>query len=223
MQLPPEYQPPAATMYAHRTLSERLRTEGWAFNLNAMNLPIQARWFAADCALWGFCEEQGARPPSLFFDWQFTAARDAIVALYNFRDAIAGCQGNLRKIKEWKALTDTVALERASEEFKCEFPGIRQLRTTVVHAVELFDNEEQMTKNSAKPGKHWGAEVSANQKNVVISGNFTGPTYSAMHGGVTYEVDLTTDKIHALNKITADILGAFSRLPNYAQPGWPRR
>ena len=195
-------------MYAHRSLPEEYWTEGWAFNVNAMNLSIQARWFVTACALFGFCEENGAQPGSVFFDWQFTAARDAIVALYNYREAMDGCQANLRKIRAWSKLVDHAAIERARERFKREFPGIRELRTTVVHAVEIFRNE-QLMKQNVKSG------------NIVEGGNLSGATYSAVFGGVSYTLDLTTDKVRALNAITSAILQALSAIPHRQVPGWP--
>jgi hypothetical protein len=129
--------------------------------------------------------------------WRFIAAKQAIVAVYNFSMAAKGMRTQARQIPELASAVSEI--ERIRESIKQEFPDLGDLRQTILHQGENFWNDERDRENRSRgPTSNQLGQFAGN---VAISGCLAGNTYLATFSGRDVQFEITQTKVAALRDL----------------------
>lgn len=80
-------------------------------------------------------------------NWQFVAARDGAISIYNFSEAISSVKLSLHECPYLKFRLNNSRITAAQRQFKCDFPYAVTLRHSVSHAGEKAANSSQHAKH----------------------------------------------------------------------------
>ena len=108
-----------------------------------------------EAELYGRPNEYG----SPYTHWQFIAARDATMAVFNFCKAMTGVRSLIGKCPPWIGKIDHKALRQAEKAYGARFPYANPLRHTVAHAGEINATPEKRDKNALKGSADGPVEV----------------------------------------------------------------
>ncbi|MFW2349399.1 hypothetical protein [Qipengyuania sp.] len=215
MELLDGLKPPEAPRFRSDQVADGQQLLATTFGHNVSSLSDYYRDFANAVALKDWCRaaEKELDHSRLISDWQFLAARGAVVALYNYRMALTGIDRGIRRFDEWAALTERKKFDAAREEFKERFPNTTEMRQSILHSAELYQNEGKLKVNNAN--RMQSIAVSVDNCGIVIysGGSLIDDVYETSFGGQTYHLPLTAEKILELRKITLEVFDAFERVP----------
>lgn len=115
------------------------------------NLEYFANSFEAALKLFDYSAGQIKAAPKhrreLMRGWQFVAARDGVVTIYNFREAIKSVKQSLHECPHIKSRLSFQKIEDAEKRFNSYFPNAKRLRHSVGHAGEKASNSHQHRKH----------------------------------------------------------------------------
>jgi hypothetical protein len=123
-----------------------LQLVGLALN----NLAYFAECFEADLSLFDSCAKQIKTEPKRkeqLRNWQFVAARDGVVSIYNFSEALSSVAQSLHECPHIKSRLKYSMIEAAKARFKSHFPNAKRLRHSVGHAGEKASNSHEHAKH----------------------------------------------------------------------------
>ncbi len=86
---------------------------------------------------------KGITRKHLYRHWQFIAARDGAVSIFNFKWALEGLGDSVNQCDYLKERLDLAAIRAAKRLFDKHFPNATQVRHAVAHATEKSKNPRE--------------------------------------------------------------------------------
>lgn len=169
--------------------------------------------FAHAVSLFEYSGLQEARTGSnIFTRFQFIAAKQAILALYNYRMAMDAAVALRRSCPAFTKKIDNSSLERAKERFRTEFPKLKELRQTLLHTAELSATPERLKTLSLREevmvvSGPWGVNLGAGS--VLGDCSLVMNQYVSAFHGETVMLEVSGAKARLLIDIARDFFGAF--------------
>lgn len=128
--------------------SDEMRHELLVNAFDMMNHLLDS--FFAALTLFDFALERikvGDKEQNVYRHWQFIAARDGAITIYNFQSALGSVTQTLNKSQYFAAKFDRAALRSVRKKFEAWFPDAADVRHSVGHASDKFENEKEHVKN----------------------------------------------------------------------------
>lgn len=126
--------------------------------------------------------------------WMHVAARDAVMTLYQFGQALKAVKNNLGSVPKLRPHIDSAALKTAENLFyKMRFPQADDRRNSVVHSAEKLAKIEE----------------DAQQRGAFYSDVLSGRSLVMTHKGVDLSVPITAETLHAITDIRQRVNAAF--------------
>ena len=139
--------------------------------------------------------------------WRILGAKQSILAVYNYSMAAKGARTQLRIAKAVSALVDHSVLERATEEFKSQFPKLGELRQTVLHQGENLWNEERDRANRNRD--HYVGPLGKVAPTNAIQSSLAGDVYHATFSGEVVTFEASMAKVQILDQLCIYFFSAF--------------
>ncbi len=211
MRLPAQLQPPDAPYLCPSTLTESDQALNRLLNGNLEAMSSHLEEFCEAAALRGFCMGQrtAVPDPHLFARWEYLAARQCIVSLYNYREAMDAAHRTLTR-QPWAKHIDTKSLEVTKDAFRAEYPNTRELRQTVLHDAERHATPSRFDVNKVRDGRHLmtdggGCLIELSGGSTMTMGScFVDNRYVSNFNGQVVELDLDFKKLERLVSLTQD-------------------
>lgn len=133
-------------------------------------------------------------PGHLAGDWPFIAARGAVIAIYNFDEAIRWVQANLRHCPTIFNAIDSKNIRATRKIFIQAHPNLKRMRDMVVHTSEMRLGAESV--------KHQGGPITHDE--VLIDDNFV-----VTVDGKDMNLALTLESVQLVAKTCGGIFNPF--------------
>lgn len=126
--------------------------------------------------------------------WMHVAARDAVMTLYQFGQALKAVKNNLGSVPKLRPHIDSAALKNAENLFyKARFPQADDMRNAVAYSAEELAKIEQ----------------DAHQRGAFYSDVLSGRSLVMTHKGVDLSVPITAETLRAITDIRHRVNAAF--------------
>ena len=126
--------------------------------------------------------------------WMHVAARDAVMTLYQFGQALKAVKDNLGSVPKLRPHIDSAALKTAENLFyKARFPQADDTRNAVAHSAEKLAKLEE----------------DAHQRGAFYSDVLSGRSLVMTHKGVDMSVPITAETLRAITDIRLRVNAAF--------------
>ena len=176
-----------------------------ALSMNSDALTKHAAHFADAVALFEVAGQESLRTNSrLVGRWQFLAARQGIVSIYNYRMAMDGVLKMRSACPAWSAAFDNARLESAKTQFRQEFKHTKELRQSLLHNSEMFWNPTNYKTNVSTKGIDNRCFKIPPGAQVVADGNLFNNIYMVQFVGQQFELEMSLKKLGVLIAITRD-------------------
>lgn len=149
--------------------------------------------------------------------WQHIAARDAVMCIYHFWQAMEAVKENLKKCPTIDPKIDWSKCRAATDLMKKYFPGRDSMRQAIAHSAELTKTPKEFRKNSvdgpyASPDGSMQMKAGASEIYVGYMLNADTRRYQTMHRGTIHTCDITNDSLKSLEEIMVVFFSAFEAL-----------
>lgn len=146
----------------------------------------------------------------LYREWQLLAARDAVMTLWNFGEAIIGITDLLADMHTLKAMIGgPEAIKPVIVLYNKAFSKIGRLRNAVAHAAENTASPRAM-KGHASKGKLAAAKINnPNKIPIFIKGDLSGHTLIYSHSGKERSLEVSADSLAKMVEVRTAVYAAF--------------
>jgi hypothetical protein len=139
--------------------------------------------------------------------WMHVAARDAVMTLYQFGQALKAVRNNLGSVPKLRPHIDSAALKTAESLFyKARFPQADDVRHAVAHSAEKLAKIEE----------------DAHRHGAFYSDVLSGRSLVMTHKGIDLSVPITVETLRAITDIRHLVNAAFRAVERGAMTSKPR-
>jgi hypothetical protein len=159
--------------------------------------------------------------------WQYIAARDGAVTIYNFGKAFELISHNFVKCPTVVSLVDRESLKTARRRMRELFPRYEAIRHAIAHSAELMNQESSSKKHSISgPFELARGLVAPAGTTVMISGTLKDREFISTVKGQLQSYEISKATLDGLTDVRIDIYTAFlpveaetlARLRNQGNP-----
>jgi hypothetical protein len=174
------------------------------------NLDYYFRCLEADLQLFDKCAAELRRKPARqrWRDWQFVAARDGAINIYNFYESMRSLGASLHECPHVKSRLNYNAIKLAQKNFKEEFPNVEQIRHAVGHAAEKTQGSQKHAAHGYT-GRYMGR---TKVRNFVMIDGLQGRKYSNTWRGRIESYRLSKSTLKRIMAARDTIFDAFDEM-----------
>jgi hypothetical protein len=140
--------------------------------------------------------------------WQFIAARQGAISLYNLGKAMQSIRADLKNCPSLNSIVKREELANASRTYRNRFPRFEGVRHVVAHDAEFFGPQEQRFKHALREPIKRGSFIEAGA-GIPLGQNLNGDEFLCSFLGKVVSYQINVDSFEHAKAAILAMIGAF--------------